>query len=629
MQLDRKSNFKIAFYIRVSTEEQAENPEGSIKNQEDRLRLAVEYKNRSGNFGELVGIYTDAGISAKDMKRPQLQNLLRAIRNKEVDLVMVTELSRLSRNTRDFIGIWDLMREHGCRFSSLREDFDTTNAAGELLLFQLMNLAQFERRQTSERVEANFHARAARGLYNGGPVPVGYKVNPERAGYLIIDEEMAEIVRYAFEAYLREGTLAKAVRHLNDRGYRLRRDMEGGGGRTRAGIFTVDNLLKLLRNKAYIGIRVYHVKGEQREVRAVWPAIIPEAQFQRVNELLTKNRGSAKPLGAKKKMPYILTGLLSCEKCKGALSGKTGTGNSGPVGYYEHSWATKRDSGLSKKIFHCEPHRVPAKRVEPLVWDKFVEILTDTEFMKRIFEKVRLIHGKNPHRKEEEQLKARLSGLNSQIEALAERLAELPKEVSAAPIYKKMAELESRKKDLTEALMSLKSQRGPSKDRIGDLATFEAFANRYRKFVYEEMHPDQKKAALQKFIHKVEVSPDSVKIHYIVDQDHFGRELALDSNSASSAHSATTKPVSHLASISSNTFTNGAAGEIRTPDTLVRSQVLYPAELRPHIRNLAPILFDIPEIAKPRRSDGLVRHAIFFARAVRPCHRRLRPLRRP
>ncbi|HMN68598.1 MAG TPA: recombinase family protein [Bdellovibrionales bacterium] len=160
----KNQNYKIALYIRVSTEEQAENPEGSIRNQEDRLRQAVVYKNHSGNFGEIKGVFVDAGISAKNMKRPKLQELLRAIRAQEIDLVMVTELSRLSRNTRDFIEMWDMMKLHGCGFTSLREDFDTTTAAGEMVILQLMNLAQFERRQTSERVEANIAARAARGL---------------------------------------------------------------------------------------------------------------------------------------------------------------------------------------------------------------------------------------------------------------------------------------------------------------------------------------------------------------------------------------------------------------------------------------------------------------------------------
>jgi len=205
MTTKNKKPFKIGLYIRVSTEEQAENPEGSIRNQEDRLRQAVEYKNRNHDFGEIKGAYIDAGISAKNMKRPKLQELLKAIRSKEIDLVMVTELSRLSRNTRDFIEMWDMMRDYGCSFTSLREDFDTTNAAGELVLFQLMNLAQFERRQTSERVQANMAARAARGLYNGGSVPLGYKLVPDKPGYLEIDVKMANTVKVAFEAFLREG----------------------------------------------------------------------------------------------------------------------------------------------------------------------------------------------------------------------------------------------------------------------------------------------------------------------------------------------------------------------------------------------------------------------------------------
>jgi site-specific DNA recombinase len=196
--LAKHQHYKIALYVRVSTEEQAENPEGSVKNREQRLREAVTYRNRNSFFGEITGVYIDAGISAKDMNRPKLQEMLRAIRNGEINLVMVTELSRLSRNNRDFLGMWDMMHEHGCRFMSLREDFDTTTAAGEMLLFQLVNFAQFERKQTSERVEANIAARAVRGLYNGGSIPIGYKRMPEKAGYLKVDEDAAATVKAAF-----------------------------------------------------------------------------------------------------------------------------------------------------------------------------------------------------------------------------------------------------------------------------------------------------------------------------------------------------------------------------------------------------------------------------------------------
>jgi site-specific DNA recombinase len=183
----KNKNYRIGIYVRVSTEEQAENPEGSIKNQEQRLRESIIWRNNSSSFGELAGVYVDAGISAKDMKRPKLLEMLQDMRSGKINLIMVTELSRLSRNNRDFLSMWDSMHEHKCSFMSLREDFDTTTAAGEMLLFQLINFAQFERKQTSERVTANILARSSRGLFNGGSIPLGYTKHPENKSSLAID----------------------------------------------------------------------------------------------------------------------------------------------------------------------------------------------------------------------------------------------------------------------------------------------------------------------------------------------------------------------------------------------------------------------------------------------------------
>lgn len=473
--LSKSHSFRIGLYIRVSTEEQAENPEGSIRNQEDRLRQAVEYKNRMGNFGEITGVFVDAGISAKNMKRPMLLELLREVRGGEIDLIMVTEISRLSRNIKDFVEMWDMMRAHGCRFSSLRENFDTTTAAGEMVLFQLMNLAQFERKQTSERVEANIAVRAARGLYNGGTVPVGFKKNASRTGYLETDDEMAATVRMAFTAFLREGSLSPAAKWLNDNGYSLRKQMEGGGSLRRVGHFTVDNLQAMLRNKAYIGKKVFTHRGEKKEVTAVWPAIVDEMSFVRAGELLAKNRRCLKPHKSGK-MPYLFTGLLFCKTCRSNMPGKSATGNSGKVGYYEHSWATKRDATLSKKLFHCEPHRVPAKKLEPFVFEKIAELMTDEAFTRKVFSKVRSHFEANPERVEIERLRSKIMGVSSQIEALSERLSELPKEVSAAPIYRQLERLQQVKVDHDLTIDNLKSGGQAGLDRVVGLDTFSEFA---------------------------------------------------------------------------------------------------------------------------------------------------------
>jgi site-specific DNA recombinase len=146
-----------------------------------------------------------------------------------VNLVMLTELSRLSRNTKDFCEMWEFFQENNCEFHSLREHFDTTNAAGVLMLKSLANFAEFERKQTAERIAASFKVRAERGLYNGGPVPFGYRPTKDQSGRLIVEPNEADIVRAAFQAFLDNESLSTASKWLNDNGFALRKQMDNCG----------------------------------------------------------------------------------------------------------------------------------------------------------------------------------------------------------------------------------------------------------------------------------------------------------------------------------------------------------------------------------------------------------------
>lgn len=125
--------------------------------------------------------------------------------------------------------------------------------------------------------------------------------------------------------------------------------MEGDGRHKRIGHFIVDNLHSILQNKAYLGIQVYNQKGERKEVHAVWNAIIDEITSKRVNDKLSKNKSKKKPKSFYK-LPYLLGGVNFCMSCGDHLPGKSATGNGGKVGYYEHSWATKKDSTLLNSI---------------------------------------------------------------------------------------------------------------------------------------------------------------------------------------------------------------------------------------------------------------------------------------
>src|SRR3989344_5556718 len=102
---------KIALYVRVSTEEQASIQEGSLKSQEQRLREFVETRNAQTTWGTVAGVFIERGKSGKDTNRPELQKLIFGIQQKRYNLVIVTELSRLSRSTRDFCNMMDLFKK--------------------------------------------------------------------------------------------------------------------------------------------------------------------------------------------------------------------------------------------------------------------------------------------------------------------------------------------------------------------------------------------------------------------------------------------------------------------------------------------------------------------------------------
>lgn len=137
--------YKIGLYVRCSSEEAAENPEGTIRNQELRLREFVQLKQMSGPFGEIVDVFIDAGISGKDCNRPAFQRLLARVESKDINMIVVTELSRFTRSIKDFTMLSDFLDRHGAKFLSIRDSFDSSTAAGELVLYLMVNINQFER----------------------------------------------------------------------------------------------------------------------------------------------------------------------------------------------------------------------------------------------------------------------------------------------------------------------------------------------------------------------------------------------------------------------------------------------------------------------------------------------------
>ncbi|MCJ8278039.1 MAG: recombinase family protein, partial [Bdellovibrionales bacterium] len=446
--------------------------------------------------------------------------MLRAVQNQEIDLVMVTELSRLSRSLKDFCEIFHMMKEFGCGFQSLREQYDTTTAAGEMILYTVANLAQFERRQTSERVSANFLARTQRGLYNGGPVPFGLKLNPEKKGYLLIDEPAAFIVKESFSTFVKEGSLSLAAKNLNNKGYKITRRREGGGNKTRLGHFTVTNLYRILKQRAYIGEKAYTLSdGKKKYVKACWPSIVKKETFDKVQKILESNHRTLKTRKSQKRYPFQLSKLTFCGTCNDKLSGKSANGNGGKIPYYAHGWVSVKQSCLKEKVFNCKNHkRFQAKLLEPAVWKNVESLLTNENVLKQLFERAQEQYKNDKPIQQVDRLKAKISDIDAKLEALVEHLAKVPKGISPEPIFAQMQKLEALKIEVKNELEIA------SEDHIQkpvELDDYRNFVKGVRNLKNRRNADDIKQKIIERLVHKIELLPEGYRLHYYVGADYF------------------------------------------------------------------------------------------------------------
>lgn len=134
-------------YIRVSTIEQNTARQEILMEQ-----LGVEK------------IFIDK-CSGKNANRPKLVEMMNFIR--EGDVVIVSEISRFARNTKDLLNLIDELTEKGCQFESQKEKIDTTTPTGQFMLTVFAAVSQLEREYILARQREGIDAKKARGEYKG------------------------------------------------------------------------------------------------------------------------------------------------------------------------------------------------------------------------------------------------------------------------------------------------------------------------------------------------------------------------------------------------------------------------------------------------------------------------------
>lgn len=373
---------RIGFYVRVSTDLQAQVVEGSLDSQKFRLKSFIELKNlHENNWGEVIETYVEEGVSAGTTKRPAFQRMLTDVKSGKINLIVVTDLSRLSRSMLDFCVLLEDLKKYGAKFFSLKEQFDTSTPIGEMMVLNMMNLAQFERKQTAERISLNFNARAQRGLRNGGVIPLGYDIPPNDPSRMTINESEAVSVRRIFEIFLEEKSLAGTVTRLHALGVLPKKRQNPMQTHVKAGRWTVVSLNSLLRNHAYIGERIINAKNKNadpktlrpheqyQKVKAAWEGIVDSKVFEKVQTILDHRQEFFKHVNVNSSpSAYMLSGLIYCGDCGRPYVGTSGNGEGGKFRYYFH----KPIPGLKVT---CSVPKFKAEQIEEHLENHFTEVL--------------------------------------------------------------------------------------------------------------------------------------------------------------------------------------------------------------------------------------------------------------
>lgn len=286
---------KAVIYARVSSEEQAKHG-FSIENQK---KVCIDFAKKQGYY--VAKVFVDEGKSAKNLERPEIQELMDYCSKKKnnINAVVIWRLDRISRNTTDYHGVLrPLFERKGIKLLSATEA-NVETIEGDLMRNIGMSFAEYERKIIGFRTIAGLRQKASQGEYPH-QAPIGYKNITLKDGSkaVIIDDKNAFYIKRAFELY-DSGmySLRSLTEKLYDDGFRSKSDK-------RVAKTTIEYILK---NIFYTGIFKFEDKIYEN---AKHKAIISKELFYRVQDRLI-----SPDKARKQNYEFAYTGLIRCEHC--------------------------------------------------------------------------------------------------------------------------------------------------------------------------------------------------------------------------------------------------------------------------------------------------------------------------
>ncbi len=325
LEISNPMEYHAALYIRLSKEDENEGPSESVTNQKSLLDEFVQQHRLS-----VYDTYVDDGWSGTSFDRPAFQRMIVDIEAKKVNMVITKDLSRLGR---DYILTGHYMEryfpEHRVRYISLLDGIDTgvDSTANDITPFRaIMN--DMYAKDISKKIKSVKRDKQRKGQFIGGKPVYGYKMHPTEKNKIVIDEEVAPIVRRIFALALSGMSCRNIASLLNQEGVPTPATYAGlpvarPGPYT--GLWSSERISDMLQNETYIGNMVqgrsvkisYKSKKCLKQDPANWVVVegthdplVDRETFQKVRMLVNSRKHTRS-----RTYDFLLKGLIFCHEC--------------------------------------------------------------------------------------------------------------------------------------------------------------------------------------------------------------------------------------------------------------------------------------------------------------------------
>ena len=325
LEISNPMDYHAALYIRLSKEDESEGPSQSVQNQESLLREFVQQHRLS-----VYDTYIDDGWSGTSFDRPAFQRMIADIESKKVNMVITKDLSRLGR---DYILTGHYMEryfpEHRVRYISLLDGIDTgvDSTANDITPFRaIMN--DMYAKDISKKIKSVKRDKQRKGQFIGGKPVYGYKMHPTEKNKIVIDEEVAPIVRRIFALALSGMSCRNIATLLNQEGIptpATYANLPVARPGPYTGLWSSERISDMLQNETYIGNMVqgrsmkisYKSKKCLKQDPANWVVVegthepLVDAETFRKVRLLVNSRRRTRS----RTYDFLLKGLIFCHEC--------------------------------------------------------------------------------------------------------------------------------------------------------------------------------------------------------------------------------------------------------------------------------------------------------------------------